>query len=83
MLKAYKYRIYPNKAQEELLGKTFGCCGMDSAYQKFFREHVGYPKFRSKHDGHKLYTTNFTSGKYYVSVLVDTEHVPLPEKREM
>ena len=26
MLKAYKYRVYPNKAQEELLAKTFGCC---------------------------------------------------------
>ena len=25
MLKAYKYRIYPNKAQEELINKTFGC----------------------------------------------------------
>ena len=23
--KAYRYRIYPNKAQEELLQKTFGC----------------------------------------------------------
>src|SRR5690349_11576409 len=23
---AYKYRIYPNKSQEELLAKTFGCC---------------------------------------------------------
>lgn len=22
----YKYRIYPNKSQEELLAKTFGCC---------------------------------------------------------
>ena len=26
MLKAYKYRIYPNKVQEEVLEKTFGCC---------------------------------------------------------
>lgn len=26
MLKAYKYRIYPNKAQEDLLARTFGCC---------------------------------------------------------
>lgn len=26
MLKAYKYRIYPNKAQETLIQKTFGCC---------------------------------------------------------
>lgn len=26
MNKAIKYRIYPNKSQEELLQKTFGCC---------------------------------------------------------
>ena len=26
MLKAYKYRIYPNKKQEILIQKTFGCC---------------------------------------------------------
>lgn len=176
MLKAYKYRIYPNKAQEELLAKTFGCCrfvynqtlsyrkekyekekksmsrtdcnnycnrelkaeyewlrevdkfaltnaiySMDSAYQKFFKEHGGYPRFRKRHDSRKSYTTNFTngnirvdfdagkiklpklkqvraklhrtfagqiksatvsqvpSGKYYVSVLVETEHEPLPK----
>lgn len=176
MLKAYKYRIYPNKVQEELLAKTFGCCrfvynqtlayrkekyekekksmsrtdcnnycnrelktqyewlkevdkfaltnaiyNMDSAYQKFFKEHAGYPKFKSKHDNRKSYTTNYTngnisvnfdagkirlpklkqvgaklhrkftgqvklatvsqtpSGKYYVSVLVETEHTPLPK----
>lgn len=171
MLKAYKYRMYPNKEQEIQIAKTFGCCrfvynqtlvyrkdkyerekktvsktdcnnycnrelkkmyewlkeadkfaltnaiyNMDSAYQKFFKEHTGYPKFKSKHDNHKSYTTNFTnnnisvdfengkiklpklgkiraklhrsfigqiksatvsqipSGKYYVSVLVETEH---------
>ena len=93
---------------------------MDAAYQKFFKEHTGYPKFKSKHDGHKSYTTNFTNGnitadfdggkvklpklkevkaklhrnfsgqiksatvsqmpggKYYVSILVETEHVELP-----
>ena len=26
MNKAYKFRIYPNKAQEQLIQKTFGCC---------------------------------------------------------
>ena len=26
MEKAYKYRIYPNKKQKEILAKTFGCC---------------------------------------------------------
>ena len=35
---------------------------MDSAYQKFFKEQAGYPKFKSKHDNHKSYTTNYTNG---------------------
>jgi putative transposase len=26
MLRAYKYRIYPNKKQQELINKTIGCC---------------------------------------------------------
>ena len=26
MVKSYKYRIYPNKQQRELIKKTFGCC---------------------------------------------------------
>ena len=26
MNRAYKFRIYPNKEQENLLSKTFGCC---------------------------------------------------------
>ena len=88
--------------------------------KNFFKEYTGYPKFKSKHDGHQSYTTNFTNGnitadfdrgkvklpklkevkaklhrnfsgqiksatvsqmpggKYYVSILVETEHVELP-----
>ena len=178
MLKAYKYRIYPNKEQEKQISKTFGCCrfvynnilaykkeayeqgqsvsktdcnnycnrelkkkynwlkevdkfaltnaiyNIDSAYQKFFKEKAGYPKFKRKHDKYKSYTTNFTnnnisidfdkgkiklpklkyvkakihryftgqiksvtiskvpSGKYYVSVLVETEHIKKPKRTE-
>ena len=41
---------------------------MDSVYQKFFKEHAGYPKFKSKHDGHKSYTTNFTNGNISVDL---------------
>jgi len=26
VLKAYKYRIYPNKTQREQIAKTSGCC---------------------------------------------------------
>ena len=123
MLKAYKYRIYPNSEQRIQIAKTFGCCRFvynhTLAYQKFFKERAGYPKFKSKHDNHKSYTTNFTngniavdfqtgkiklpklkavkarlhreysgqiksatvsqlpSGKYYVSILVETEHKEL------
>ena len=174
MLKGYKYRIYPNKQQEEQIQKTFGCCrfvynqtlvyrkdkynkdkesmnkiscnnyvnqilkkeyewlkevdkfaltnsvyDMDSAYQKFFKEHAGYPKFKNKHNHNQSYKTNFSngnieisfknnkiklpklkwinakvhrefigkiksatisqvpSGKYFVSILVETEYIPM------
>ena len=33
---------------------------MDSAYQKFFKEHAGYPKFKSKKNNRKSYSTNIT-----------------------
>ena len=179
MLKAYKYRIYPNSKQRIQIAKTFGCCrfvynqtlayrkeayekkkksvsktdcnnycnrelkqtyewlrevdkfaltnaiyNMDCAYQKFFKEHAGYPKLKSKHDNRKSYTTNFTngnitvdfgngkinlpklkdikaklhrsfsgqvksatvsqlpSGKYYVSILAETEHEELPHTKQ-
>lgn len=116
MEKAYKYRIYPNKKQVELIQKTFGCsrfvynhyldiriekyksnkesfnyydccsdltqlkkeldwlkepdkCALqsslrdlDMAYQKFFKEHSGFPKFKSKKDNHKSYKSKFTNG---------------------
>ena len=94
---------------------------MDSAYQKFFKEHNGYPKFKSKRNNKKSYKTNYTnknievsfeknkiklpklkwvktkvhreftgkiksatisqvpSGKYFVSILVETEHIPMKE----
>ena len=102
MEKAYKYRIYPNRKQKEIIAKTFGCCrfvyntylakrikiyeetketftyiqcandmkklkselewlkevdstalqsslkDLDMAYKKFFKEHTGYPRFKSK-----------------------------------
>ena len=132
MLKGYKYRIYPNKNQEEQIQKTFGCCrfvynqtlahrkdkydkekesmnktscnnyvnqvlkkeyewlkeadkfaltnsvyNMDSAYQKFFKEHIGYPKFKSKHNHYKSYTTNFTNNNIEVSF--ENNKIKLPK----
>ena len=136
MLKAYKFRIYPNNEQKVQISKTFGCCrfvynktlayrkemyekekksvsktdcnnycnrelkkehewlkevdkfaltnaiyNMDAAYQKFFKEHAGYPKFKSKHDNHKSYTTNFTNGN--IAVDFKTGRVKLPKLKEV
>lgn len=113
---AYKYRIYPNKLQKEIIAKTFGSCrfvynkylatridkyknskesftynqsandmkklkaelewlkevdstalqsslrDLDMAYQKFFKEHSGFPKFKSKRDSRKSYKSKYTNG---------------------
>ena len=50
---------------------------MDAAYRKFFKEHAGYPKFKSKRDNHKSYTTNYTNE----NIVVDFEkgRVKLPK----
>ena len=136
MLKAYKFRLYPNKEQEIQIQKTFGCCrftynttlayrknnyetnkesmnktscnnycnqvlkkeyewlkevdkfaltnaiyNMDSAYQKFFKEHAGYPKFKSKKDNNKSYTTNFTNGN--IKVDFDSNKIQLPKLKSV
>lgn len=175
MLKAYKYRIYPNQEQRIYLAKTFGCVrfiynkmladriksyeenkdldiknikyptpaqykkefpwlkevdslalanaqmNLDKAYKNFFRDKsVGFPKFKSKKNNYHSFTTNnqkgtifidngyikipklkimikikqhrqfngliksctvsqVPSGKYYISILVDTENIQLPK----
>ena len=136
MLKAYKYRIYPNNEQKVQIEKTFGCCrfvynqildykiktfknekknlsridcnnyknrilkkqypwlkevdkfalenaifNLDSAYQKFFKEHSGYPKFKSKHNNHKSYKTSFTNGN--ITVDFDGNKVKLPKLKSV
>ena len=133
-LNAYKYRIYPNKEQEILIQKTFGCCrfvynqtlayrielyqtqeksmskfdcnnyvnhalkprynfllepdksslthsvwNMDNAYQKFFKEHAGFPKFKSRHNHRKSYTTDFT--KNNIEVSFEKNQIKLPKLR--
>ena len=94
---------------------------LDKAYKNFFRDKsVGFPKFKSKKNNHKSYTTNNQngtvfiennrikipklksmikikqhrefvgliksctisqnpSGKYFISILVDTENIQLPK----
>lgn len=129
MEKAFKYRIYPNKKQQELIQKTFGCArfvynyfldlrikeykennkslsynktsklltqlkkelewlkepdkdslqkslkDLDVAYQKFFKEHTGFPKFKSKKNRYKSYRTSFTNN----NIAFANKHIKLPK----
>ena len=132
MIKAYKFRIYPNNEQQIQINKTFGCCrfvynnvlsykkemygkenkslskldcnnycnhvlkskhvwlrevdkfaltnsiyNMDNAYKKFFKKNAGYPKFKSKHNNHKSYTTNYTNGN--IDIDFDNNKIKLPK----
>lgn len=120
------YVVRVLKAEHEWLKEpdkyalTNSVFAMDDAYKNFFTLHSGYPKFKSKRDHRRSYTTNecksnievlfdsnriklpklklvkvklsrpfvgkikratvsqTPSGKYFVSILVDTEHEPLP-----
>ena len=54
---------------------------MDSANQKFIKEHAGYPKFKSKHDSHRSYTTNFTNGN--IAADFERNKVKLPKLKEV
>ena len=132
VLKSYKFRLYPNKEQEILIQKTFGCVrfvynqclaykidkykneqitlsridvnnyknrtlkveyewlkdvdkfaldnaviNLDLAYQKFFKEHKGFPKFKSKKDNHRSYKTNITRSN--IEVDFDNRKIKLPK----
>lgn len=49
---------------------------MDNAYQKFFKEHRGYPKFKSKKNNYKSYTTNYTNNNIEVDFINNKIKLP-------
>lgn len=48
---------------------------LDAAYQKFFKEHSRFPKFKSKHDNRKSYRTTFTNN----NIEFKEWHIKLPK----
>ncbi|MBU3187977.1 transposase, partial [Clostridium bowmanii] len=50
---------------------------LDNSYKKFFKEHTGFPKFKSKHDHNYSYMTNFTNDN--IKVLFEDNLVQLPK----
>ena len=129
MERAFKYRIYPNKRQKELIQKTFGCVryvynyfldlkqttyqetketinsnqmsklltqlkkenqwlrepdkdalqkslkNLDMAYQKFFKEYTGCPKFKSNKNQYKSYRTSCSHN----GIRFEGKHIRLPK----
>ena len=50
---------------------------LDSAYQKFFKEHKGFPKFKSKKCNRKSYKTNFSNNN--IEADFDSRKIKLPK----
>lgn len=50
---------------------------LDDAYSKFFKEHKGYPKYKSKKDNHNSYITNYTNNN--ITVDYDNNLIKLPK----
>jgi putative transposase len=127
--KAYKYRIYPNRKQQEIISKTFGCCrfvynkylakriemyqnsketfsyvqcandmkklktelewlkevdstalqsslkDLDCAYLKFFKEHSGFPKFKSR----KTHRFSYKSKYVNDNISYNDKYIKLPK----
>lgn len=122
--KAYKYRIYPNKEQEELIHKTFGCTrfvfnkilgkakeiyevekknkiitpatlkkefeflkevdslalanaqlNVKTSFTNFFKKRAKFPKFKSKRNSRKSYTTNNVNN----SIRIENNKLKLPK----
>ena len=49
---------------------------LETAFKNFFRDNSnGYPKFKSKHDGHDSYTTNLVNG----NIALADGHLKLPK----
>ena len=48
---------------------------MDKAYKKFFKEHTGYPKFKSKKDRYKSYRTSCSNN----TIRFENKHIKLPK----
>ena len=53
---------------------------LDKAYKNFFRDKsVGFPKFKSKKDNHKSYTTNNQNGTIYI----ENNRIKIPKLKSM
>ena len=70
MLKAYKYRIYPNNEQKVQIEKTFGCCRF------VYNQTLAYRKERYEKEKKSVSKTDCNNFLYY-SILCLISYVVL------
>ena len=61
MKKAYKFRLYPNKQQEELINKTFGCCRF--VYNRYLAKRIELYKNNKETYSYKQCSSDLTNLK--------------------
>ena len=75
ILRAYKYRIYPNKAQAELINKTIGCCRF--VYNYYLAKKIELYKNEQKSINYNACSADFTKLKQEKSWLKEIDKFAL------
>ena len=75
-----KYDWLKEVGKFSLINSVFN---MDNAYKRFFKEHAGYPKFKSKHNNYMSYKTNCCKNgrgnRYSIEFDFDNNKIKLPK----
>lgn len=77
MLKAFKYRIYPNKKQQELINKTIGCCRF--VYNYYLNKRIEIYKNDGKTFGYNACANDLTQLKKQYTWLKEADSISLQQ----
>ena len=75
MKKAYKFRMYPNKKQQELINKTFGCCRF--VYNKYLAKRIDVYKSDKETFTYKQCSSDLTNLKKELNWLKEPDKFSL------
>ena len=75
ILKAYKYRIYPNKQQTELINKTIGCCRF--VYNHYLAQRIELYKTEQKSMTYNVCVNDLTNLKKQCEWLREVDSISL------
>nr|WP_330426778.1 helix-turn-helix domain-containing protein [Clostridioides difficile] len=73
--KAYKFRMYPNKKQQELIKKTFGCCRF--VYNKYLAKRIDVYKNDKETFTYKQCSSDLTNLKKELNWLKEPDKFSL------